>query len=66
MASPTSQKYLGDLRNGWLAFEALSGAARRRLVNFPLNWTGMNDHQLEELLHRAAIAPIRKRPDAGA
>jgi hypothetical protein len=66
MASPSSQKYLGELRNGWLAFEALSGAARRRLVAFPPNWMGMNDRQLEELLHKAAVAPIRKRPEAGA
>ena len=66
MASQTSQKYLGELRNGWLAFEALSGAARRRLVNFPPNWVGMTDRQLEELLLKAAIAPIRKRPEAGA
>ena len=66
MASPSSQKYLGELRNGWLAFEALSGAARRRLVNFPPNWIGMNDQQLEELLHQAAVAQIRKRPEAGA
>jgi hypothetical protein len=66
MASPSSQKYLGELRHGWLAFEALSGAARRRLVAFPPNWTGMSDRQLEELLHQAVIAPIRKRPEADA
>jgi len=66
MASPSSQKYLGELRHGWLAFEALSGAARRRLVNFPPNWIAMNDQQLEELLHQAAVAQIRKRPEAGA
>lgn len=66
MASPSSQKYLGELRNGWLAFEALSGAARRRLVAFPANWVGMTDPQLEELLHQAAVSPIRKRPEAGA
>jgi hypothetical protein len=66
MASQTSQKYLGELRNGWLAFEALSGAARRRLVTFPPNWMGMTDQQLEELLHRAAIARVRKRPEADA
>ena len=66
MASQTSQKYLGELRNGWLAFEALSGAARRRLVSFPSNWMSMSDQQLEGLLNKAAVAPIRKRPEAGA
>ena len=66
MASPTSQKYLGELRDGWLAFEALSGNSRRRLVAYPQNWMAMTDGQLEELLHRAVVAPIRKRPEAGA
>ena len=66
MASATSQKYLGELRNGWLAFEALSGASRRRLVDFPSSWIAMTDRQLEELLRQAAVAPIRKRPEAGA
>jgi len=65
-ASPSSQRYLGELRDGWLAFEALSGKARRRLVAYPPNWTAMTDGQLEELLHKAAVAPIRKRPEAGA
>ena len=66
MASATSQKYLGELRDGWLAFEALNGATRRRLVAFPPNWMTMTDQQLEELLQRAAVARIRKRPEADA
>lgn len=66
MASPSSQRYLGELRDGWLAFESLSGKARRRLVGYPPNWVAMTDRQLEELLHTAAVAPIRKRPEAGA
>jgi hypothetical protein len=35
-------------------------------VAYPPNWTAMTDGQLEELLHKAAVAPIRKRPEAGA
>ena len=66
MASPTSQKYLGALRNGWLAFEALNGKARRRLVTYPTDWLTLTDQQLEVLLHQAAVATIRKRPEAGA
>ena len=66
MASPTSQRYLGELRNGWLAFEALSGDARRRLVSYPANWIQLDDRDLEHLLGEAAVAPIRKRPEAGA
>lgn len=66
MASPTSQRYLGDLRNGWLAFEALSGDARRRLVSYPADWIQLDDRELERLLGEAKVAPIRKRPEAGA
>jgi hypothetical protein len=66
MASQTSQRHLGELRNGWLAFEALTGTGRRRLVAFPQDWMDGTDEQLEELLDRAAVAPVRKRPEAGA
>ncbi len=66
MASPTSQRHLGELRNGWLAFEALSGTARRRLVAFPTDWMDRSDPELEILLNQAAVAPIRKRPEADA
>jgi hypothetical protein len=66
MASPTSQRYLGELRDGWLAFESLRGTARRRLVAYPPDWTDFSDRDLEKLLHEAAVAPIRKRPEAGA
>lgn len=66
MASPTSQRHLGELRDGWLAFEALSGAARRRLASYPPNWMDLSDRELEGLLHEAAVAPVRKRPEADA
>lgn len=66
MASPSSQRYLGELRNGWLAFESLSGTARRRLVSFPADWIQLDDRELEQLLRQATVAPIRKRPEAGA
>jgi hypothetical protein len=66
MASPTSKRYLGELRDGWLAFESLKGTARRRLVVYPPDWTDLSDRELEKLLHEAAVAPIRKRPEAGA
>jgi hypothetical protein len=66
-ASTTSTRNLGDLRNGWLAFESLSGSGKRRLIDFPQDWMTLSDTQLEELLDRAANAPVRKRapaPDA--
>lgn len=66
-ASTTSTRNLGDLRNGWLAFESLSGSGKRRLIDFPQEWMTLSDTQLEELLDRATNAPVRKRaagPDA--
>ncbi len=68
-ASTTSTRNLGDLRNGWLAFESLSGSGKRRLVDFPQDWMTLSDAELEVLLERAIAAPVRKRapgPDAPA
>ena len=66
-ASTTSTRNLGDLRNGWLAFESLSGSGKRRLIDFPQDWMTRSDAELEGLLDRATAAPVRKRaagPDA--
>ncbi|HET9002922.1 MAG TPA: hypothetical protein VFN39_02870 [Gemmatimonadaceae bacterium] len=66
-ASTTSTRNLGDLRNGWLAFESLSGTGKRRLIDFPQDWMTLSDAELEGLLDRATAAPVRKRaagPDA--
>lgn len=60
-ASTTSARNLGDLRNGWLAFESLNGSGKRRLIDFPADWMTLGDTELEELLARAADAPVRKR-----
>jgi len=60
-ASTTSTRNLGDLRNGWLAFESLSGSGKRRLINFPSDWTTRSDDELEQLLEQATEAPVRKR-----
>lgn len=60
-ASTSSTRNLGDLRNGWLAFESLSGSGKRRLIEFPENWMTLEDRELEQLLERASAAPVRKR-----
>ena len=60
-ASTTSTRNLGDLRNGWLAFESLSGSGKRRLIDFPADWMTLGDGELEGLLARASDAPVRKR-----
>jgi hypothetical protein len=60
-ASTSSTRNLGELRNGWLAFESLSGSGKRRLVDYPSDWMVLDDAQLEALLDKAASAPVRKR-----
>lgn len=60
-ASTTSTRNLGELRNGWLAFESLSGNGKRRLIDYPSDWMVLEDAELEALLDRAASAPVRKR-----
>lgn len=64
-ATTSSPRNLGDLRNGWLAFESLETGAKRRLVNFPADWMTMTDRELEQLLDSAAVARPRKRGGDG-
>lgn len=61
LASPNAQRHLGELRDGWLAFEALDGSARRRLVHYPSNWMMLSEPELTSLLGEAAEAPVRKK-----
>lgn len=63
-ASSTSTRNLGDLRDGWLAFESMSDSGKRRLAKYPDNWTTLSDGELELLLESAADAPVRKRAHA--
>lgn len=60
-AISSSPRNLGDLQNGWLAFESLASGAKRRLADFPASWMTMSDEELRELLATAPLAPTRKR-----
>lgn len=60
-ASTTSMRNLGDLANGWLAFESMSDSGKRRLAKFPDDWMTLSDAELEGLLDAASEAPSRKR-----
>jgi hypothetical protein len=63
-ASTTSTRNLGELRDGWLAFESISDTGKRRLAKYPADWLTLSDDQLETLLESAADAPSRKRAPA--
>ena len=52
------------LTQGWLCFER--EGERRRLQPVPEKWTMLPDSELEKLLMRAQVAPLRKRVDASA
>lgn len=60
-ASSSSPRNLGDLQNGWLAFESLASGAKRRLADFPAGWMTMSDDELRGLLASAPVAPTRKK-----
>jgi hypothetical protein len=53
-------RYLGDLVNGWLAFDYLDGDIRKRLPKFAPDWLQMSDRELEALLNQAGEVPKRK------
>jgi hypothetical protein len=56
---------LGEFEHGWLAFETLDEAARKRLPHYPAGWATMSEIKLQELLGLAVEARRAepKRPD---
>ncbi len=52
-ASRSGGEHLGDYKDGWLTFEAVSGDERRRLPHYPSDWNEITDQMLERLLDRA-------------
>jgi hypothetical protein len=59
-----ARRYLGDMHEGWLAFETLDGSERRRLIAYPRDWLRLDDRGVVALLEAASPAPVRKRPRA--
>jgi hypothetical protein len=62
LGRPLSQlhRYLGDLVNGWLAFDCLDDDIRKRLPKFPPDWLQMSDREVEALMYRAVDVPKKK------
>jgi hypothetical protein len=48
-----------ELVHGWLAFE--TSTERRRLYDFPPNWTELSDRELRQLLDRAVTTTRSRR-----
>jgi hypothetical protein len=60
-ASSSGRRFLGDFQNGWICFEGVDRAARRRLPYRQANWPNISDEELKRLVRRAIDAPVRER-----
>jgi hypothetical protein len=54
---------LGDFQNGWICFEGVNIAARRRFPFRPAGWASITDQELRRLLEESidATAPISEQ-----
>jgi len=60
-ASSSGRRFLGDFQNGWICFEGVDRAARRRLPYRAGNWLNISDEELRTLVRQAIDAPIREK-----
>lgn len=61
--STDMERYAGDYRSGWLAFELLDASSRKRLPRYPSDWADLDDRELEKLLESAVEVRQRGRRD---
>ena len=57
--------YAGEYEAGWLAFESVDGAERRRLPNYPRSWRELGAEGIEALCRDARLVTRRRRRDPG-
>lgn len=55
-----AKNVLGEYQLGWICFEGLDVAARRRLAGHPARWTELSDEELDTLLQQAVTARERR------
>jgi hypothetical protein len=56
-----TEDYLAAMyQTGWLVFETKAEDEKRRLADFPADWSELSDQGLEALRQRAAVVPPRK------
>lgn len=63
-ASSGGGQFLGGFQNGWICFEGLDVAARRRLPYPRAKWPSISDEELRHLLQQAIDAPLRQKKTA--
>lgn len=59
-ASASGRNFLGNFQEGWICFEAIDSAARRRLPRRQTSWASVTDDELQRLLAQAIDAPGRE------
>lgn len=64
-ASSSGGHFLGGFQNGWICFEGLNVAARRRLPYPRSKWPNISDEELRHLLTQAIDAPLRQKKKSG-
>jgi hypothetical protein len=60
-ASSSGRRFLGDFQSGWICFEGVDRAARRRLPYRAASWPNVSDEELKTLVRQAIDAPIREK-----
>jgi hypothetical protein len=60
-SSASGGRFLGDFQEGWICFEGVDAAARRRLPYPRAKWLTVSDEELRQLLREAIDAPIRQK-----
>jgi hypothetical protein len=58
-----TKNFLGDFQLGWICFESIGDARRRRLAGHPPRWTELSERELDGLLQQA-ISVRERRPVA--
>jgi hypothetical protein len=59
-ASASGRSFLGNFQEGWICFEGIDSAARRRLPRRQTSWASVTDDELQSLLAQAIDAPGRE------
>ena len=63
-AGQPSRRSLGEFQEGWICFESVDDAARRRLPRREARWSELRVEELEHLLDQAITVPGRKPASA--
>lgn len=59
-ASASGRSFLGNFQEGWICFEGMDSASRRRLPRRQTSWASVTDDELQGLLAQAIDAPGRE------